>query len=213
MTMHLAFLHTSPVHVETFDRLVKQADAGVAVHHYVREDLLQQARELGAEHPDIVRLVHQTILDAAEAGATLVVCTCSTIGGAAERAPTPQGVETARIDRAMADRAVRDGGRVLVVTALRNTVAPTTALLQESANRIGSDVELEVLCVEDAWRLFEGGDRAGYLNSIAGAITLHMRSAADKSRVVVLAQASMAPVFEHAVGRRCRCSREPIARC
>lgn len=191
---HLAFLHTSPVHVDTFERLVKQADAGLEVHHHVREDLLQQARDLGAEHPDVVRLVHEAIVDAAQAGARLVVCTCSTIGGVAETAPTPKGVETARIDRAMADRAVSDGGRVLVVTALRSTVAPTTALLQESANRMGSEVELEVLCVEAAWQLFEEGDGAGYLNSIAGAITSRMRGAAAKPRVVVLAQASMAPV-------------------
>ncbi|WP_082522161.1 hypothetical protein [Ramlibacter sp. Leaf400] len=194
MKKHLAFLHTSPVHVETFEALVKTSDPSVTVDHVVREDLLQQARELGADHPAVVQLVHGAILDAAQAGATLVVCTCSTIGGLAERAPTPQGVEAARIDRAMADRAVSDGGPVLVVTALRSTVAPTTALLQESANRIGSDVGLEVLCVEDAWQLFEEGDRAGYLNSIASAITSRMRGAAAKPRVVVLAQASMAPV-------------------
>jgi hypothetical protein len=200
MANQLAFLHTSPVHVATFDSLVRQADPSLRVDHHVREDLLALARELGSEHPDVVRRVHEAMRAAAEAGASLVVCTCSTIGGIAENMPGPTAFEAMRIDRAMADRAVRPGGVVLVVAALRSTVGPTLDLLRDSAHRLGARVELVPLCVEEAWAFFERGDRTAYLQAIADAITAATRSPSSRVSVVVLAQASMAPVVDLLAG-------------
>lgn len=124
---------------------------------------------------------------AAARGASLVVCTCSTIGGVAERTPPNPRFRAARIDRAMADRAVQLGPRILLVAALQSTLEPTRDLLRESAERLGVEIEMEMLCVEQAWPLFERGDTAGYLEAIARAV-----SAAAGADVVVLAQASMA---------------------
>lgn len=200
MTRRLAFLHTSSVHVATFDRLVRDADASIGVDHAVREDLLADARQLGSGHPDVVRRVHDAMHAAAEGGAPLVVCTCSTIGGIAEKTPTRPGFQAARIDRAMADRAVRHGGRVLVVTALGSTVAPTFELLRESAQRAAKEVKLEPLCVESAWAFFERGDQAGYLQALADAIARVLRDPSSGIKTVVLAQASMAQAADLLAG-------------
>lgn len=48
MRRHIAFLHTSPVHVETFERLVKSTDPTVEVEHFVDEALLADAQRAGA---------------------------------------------------------------------------------------------------------------------------------------------------------------------
>lgn len=185
----IAFLHTSPVHVETFERLTKAADPTVEIEHVVAEDLLADAQRVGASDPALIARVHEAMTKAASSGASLVVCTCSTIGGSAERTPTRGGFAVARIDRAMADRAVKQGPRILIVAAVESTVRPTRELVQESAAALRKNVKIEELLVPGAWPHFLRGDRAAYAAAVAEAV----RPAAARTDVVVLAQASMAP--------------------
>jgi hypothetical protein len=84
----VAFLHTSAVHVDTFDRLVRAAAPGLTVAHAVAEDLLTDAQRLGVDDPALIARVHAAMRNAAADGAALVVCTCSTIGSLAEQTPT-----------------------------------------------------------------------------------------------------------------------------
>jgi hypothetical protein len=95
-----------------------------------------------------------------------------------------------RIDRAMADSAVKQGRRILVAAALESTLAPTLELLRGSAGSIGPDVQLAPLLVKDEWKCFETGEREDYISAVADAI----QAGSDGFDVVVLAQASMAPV-------------------
>lgn len=191
----LAFLHTAQVHVATFEALVRAADPAVEVRHVVAEDLLADARRLGADDAGVVRRVHEAMAGAAAAGAQLVVCTCSTVGGSAERTPTGGAFAVARIDRAMADRAVALGPRVLVAVALESTLVPTRQLLEESAAALGRPLALQPLLVPDAWQRFEAGEQAGYLQAVAEAVRAAATEGARSGQrldAVVLAQASMA---------------------
>lgn len=189
MTAAIAFLHTSDSHIPTFSQLLAEADPSLEATHVVRADLLAQAQRVGADDAVLVQQVQQAMADAAAAGPALVVCTCSTIGGVAERTPTGGRFSAMRIDRAMADRAVMQGPRILVVVALQSTLTPTTQLIAESAAALGRQAEVLPLWVQGAWAHFERGDRAAYVAAVAEAV----RGAADQADVVVLAQASMAP--------------------
>lgn len=193
MQKHVAFLHTSPVHVDTFEHLMEAVDASVKVEHVVNEDLLVDAQRLGADDPSLVARVHKAVKNAAASGASVVVCTCSTIGGAAERTPTDGQFSAVRIDRAMADRAVRLGPKILVVAALSSTLSPTTSLLQESADAAGVSVEIDHLVAEGAWSHFMRGDRGAYIDAVVSAVKSVGPHAAN---VIVLAQASMSPAAE-----------------
>ena len=193
---HIAFLHTSPVHVETFTRLVGAAAPEVKVDHVVEEDLLAQAQRVGAGEPALVERVQAAMAAAAAGGAAIVICTCSTIGGAAERTPTGGRFVAMRIDRAMADRAVRLGPRVLVVAALESTLEPTAQLIRESATVLVAEVQLQLFLVEGAWDHFLKQDRDAYIETVANAV----RGAAATCDVVVLAQASMAPAAQALAG-------------
>jgi hypothetical protein len=186
----IAFLHTSPVHQPTFEKLMREAAPGLSVKHVVREDLLADAQRVGARDSALVGCIGEAMRDAGATGAKVVVCTCSTIGGAAEDV---QGAfRAARIDRAMADKAVTAGKPVLMVAALESTLVPTLALLESSAERLGAEPQVRSLVVEDAWAHFLAGDTAGYVKAIVDAI-----GKADASgSIVVLAQASMAPAAE-----------------
>ena len=191
----LAFLHTAQVHVPTFERLVREISPDLRVRHAVREDLLADARVVGVDDAGLIARVHHAMHEAASSGATVVVCTCSTIGAIAERTATGDAFKALRIDRAMADHAVRTGPRVLIVAALESTLAPTTALVLSAAQNAGVEVRPSQLLVEQAWSLFQSGDITGYVETLAGAIRAKADSA-DGTDVVVLAQASMGPVEE-----------------
>jgi len=186
----IAFLHTARVHVPTFERLMREIAPDLEVSHLVKEELLCDARAAGIGNPALTARVHDAMREAASGGAAVVACTCSTIGGIAEQTATGGAFAAQRIDRAMADRAVRAGPRVLVAAALESTLEPTTALILSAAAQAGVDVRPSVLLVEGAWAHFEAGDTTRYIETLARAI----RAAAVAADVVVLAQASMAPV-------------------
>ncbi|MET0335966.1 MAG: aspartate/glutamate racemase family protein [Rhizobacter sp.] len=185
----ITFLHTSPVHVATFDALLKDVAPQLTASHLVREDLLDRAQRQGLDDPGLLAGV-RAALQSAAANARVVVCSCSTIGGLAEA--TPAAVPIQRIDRAMADDAVQRGKPVLMVAALQSTLQPTAELLQSSADRLGLPLVLRSLWVEAAWPLFESGQRDAYLASIAVAVRKH----AEPGDTIVLAQASMAGAAE-----------------
>ncbi|MDV9193035.1 arylsulfatase, partial [Streptomyces sp. SR27] len=129
-------------------------------------------------------------------GADAVLCTCSTIGGTAERQAGALGVPVLRVDRPMAAEAARYR-RVVVVAALRSTLEPTVALIAEESGPEPSFVSTVV--VEGAWELFEAGDRDGYLDAVAASVD---RAPLSEGDVVVLAQASMADAVERMSTRR-----------
>ncbi|WP_437529715.1 hypothetical protein WME79_48285 [Sorangium sp. So ce726] len=187
----LAFLHTSRVHVETFSRLVRDADGAIPVRHEVQEGLLADALAAGAI-TDGIRSATTTVVQAlANEGARVIVCTCSTLGGVAEAVPVSDCL-VMRIDRPMAEQAVGSGRRILVVAALQSTFQPTGALLRQIASDARRSIDVvEVLC-ERAWRLFERGDHPGY----AGEIARTIEATALPGDLVLLAQASMAPAAE-----------------
>ncbi len=77
----------------------------------------------------------------------VVVCTCSTIGGSAEQTRLPHGQSVLRVDRAMAERAVEIGSRIVVAAALESTLAPTTELIQDVAAQQGARSRSTRCCV------------------------------------------------------------------
>lgn len=189
MPPSIAFLHTSPVHVATFTSLLERLRPGTVATHVVDEELLRLARDRGHDDPETVQRVQAAVLAAAASGATVIACTCSTVGAAAEATPSDGSFAAIRIDRAMADEAVRMGPAVLVVAALESTLAPTVELIRDSARRLNLSVTIECALAEGAWRHFEQGNMAAYLAAVQDAV----RGAVPGPSVVVLAQASMAP--------------------
>lgn len=176
----VGFLHTSPVHVATFDALA--GERGLAAVHEVDESLLADARARGGVDDDLRARIEARLGALRAAGVDAVVCTCSTVGAAAE------ALGARRVDRPMCAAAVADGAPVTVVAAIESAVTPAVELLAEEAARAGTAPEVHVLRCDDAWPRFERGDVAGYHAALAAAI-----DALPVDRVtVVLAQASMA---------------------
>ena len=161
MTENLTFLHTLPAFVDTFNGLLEARSLPLKASHVVDENLLREAREAGEITPEIDSAVSVHIGKAVADGARVVLCTCSTIGGSAEKVQLP-GCRVIRVDRPMADKAVEIGSDILVAAALQSTIGPTGELIQDSAKRAGKTVRIREVVCKGAWDRFEQGDNEGY---------------------------------------------------
>jgi len=192
MPHDISFLHTDRVHIPTFASLMEEYAPHLSVRHVVKAELLEQARN---EAPDKELNAHiqNAMQAAASTGARVVVCTCSTIGAAAELTENDQTFTAMRIDRPMTVDALTTGRRILVAATLESTLAPTKELICDSAEKLAlSDdtYHLQSLLIEHAWPFFEGGDSAQYFQAIQRSLSADWRD----FDVIVLAQASMSGV-------------------
>jgi Asp/Glu/hydantoin racemase len=187
----VGFLHTAAVHVPTFQTLLAGMAPGLKDVHVVDETLLNDARRRGV-NDDVRARLQLRLRELVARDCQVVLCSCSTLGGAAEDLGDLVGVPVVRIDRPMAERAVATNGRIGVVVAVESTLTPTRELLEQCVAAANSAaVLIESPCL-DAWGLFEAGNVSGYVDRLVG----HVRELAPRVDVVVLGQASMAPAVD-----------------
>ena len=188
----LALLHTAPVIVAPLAKLAASILPEVEIVNLVDETLIKNTIAAGKlEKPTMRRLIAMA-QGAAEAGADVVMVTCSSVGRAAELAAELVDVPVLRIDEAMADEAVERGARIGVLATLPTTLQPTAALLRARAALRGLErVIVEKLC-NGAFEAVSRGDGARHDELVAEGL----RELAREVDVVVLAQASMARVVD-----------------
>lgn len=182
----LTFLHTAASHVPRFAALAAELAPDVQVRHAVHERLLEEASARGRVDEALEAELYG-VFEALACEAGVILCTCSTLGAAAERYDGQFGARVLRVDRPLAQAAVVQGTKIAVVVALESTVGPTQRLLEEAAFSAGKVVRLETVYVPTAWEHFERGEMERYLLLLAEAVD----EVALRSEVIVLAQASM----------------------
>lgn len=188
MTQTVAFLHSTPEHVDTFDALLSAAGMDVTTVHEVRETWLARARENGVD-VELLGEVRALLSRLAEE-ADLVVCTCSTLGPIADSL----GAENVlRVDRPMMERAVAVGGQVLLVLCLDSTKEASRNLLLSCFEEAGRQPEYRMLMIPDAWPAREAGDLDAFGATIARWVAAAL-SVEPSISCIVLGQASMEPV-------------------
>jgi hypothetical protein len=183
----LSFLHTAESNVAAVGKLMAELAPDIPTRHLLATELLAEAVKAGSVTDKIAADVRAKLAEAAK-DATVVVCTCSTIGAVAETADGTLPAPVQRIDRAMAEKAVTTGRRILVAACVPTTIGPTSDLIKKVAREAGRPVEIAVVLIAEAWPKFLAGDVAGYDAMIVERLTAE-KGTAD---VVVLAQASMA---------------------
>ncbi|MSP42919.1 MAG: hypothetical protein EXR08_06075 [Alphaproteobacteria bacterium] len=184
----LVFLHTSPVHIATFDGLRDRLAPGLAIRHVVREDLLAAALCQGGINSAVEAQTFSAFSEIVGGGTGALVCTCSTLGPLAEIFDRDSPVPVMRIDRPMADSAVLQASHIAVCAALSTALSSAVALVRSSA----ADIERPGVTVHEhlfagAWKFFERGDMEAYHREVARGL----RGAALTADLILLAQASM----------------------
>jgi len=198
--MRIGCLHTAESNIAVFEAALREIELDrVALRHSVRSDLLAAAERAGGLTPEIAKQTAEALRSLCEEGADAVLLTCSTLGPVVSQEMKTglspfAAIPVLRVDAALAETAVRDGGRVVALCAVETTLRPTQDLFESAAQATGA--EIEVRLIPGAWNLFKAGEHDGYLDAIAAAADSAFR---DGAKAVALAQASMA-----GAARRCR---------
>jgi Asp/Glu/hydantoin racemase len=192
MGMVIAFVHTTLGLPPVFDALADELLPGIERFHLADESLLGVTRRAGRLTPATSRRVLGTIESAVDAGADLVVVTCSSIGAAVEAAQPFVEVPVLRIDQPMADAAVGMGETVGVLATLQTTLEPTSDLVTRRAAAASRDVRVVSRLCDGAFDALTRGDREQHDRLVRGGLD----ELAGEADVVVLAQASMARVAD-----------------
>ena len=191
----LALVHTVSANIETFDALIEELAPEIPLRHVIHDALLKEALDAGELTADIRRRTAEAVVKEAENGAAVVLCTCSTVGPGADDAAAMTATKVMRIDRPMAEAAVRTGprigARIGVAATLSTTLGPTLDLLSEAAAQVGREIDLRPVVFEEARAKLMEGDMEGYARITAEGL----HRTAEDSDVIVLAQASMAPAL------------------
>jgi porphobilinogen deaminase len=193
--MKIAFLHTSPVHVQTFDGLMSPIPE-MQARHDVEEAWLQEA-VVGGVSELLHGKVSQRLIDLAE-DADLVVCTCSTLAPIVDDLARESIV---RVDRPAMRRAaqIQSEQPVFLVVCLPSTVDSSLRLLQGEFERVGQPPNIQLVVHEAAWAHFQAGDQGAFDTSIAERVRAEVQKLGGVS-AVVLAQAPMRLAAKHLKG-------------
>lgn len=183
--MRITCLHTSEVHVATFQALFGDIAPDANVSHVVRADLLARAQTEG-----VAGIRDETLDVLREMAADTVLCTCSTLGTIVDEFGAPNIL---RIDRPMMEAACKIGPNVLMAICLESTRDASLGLLKTCAADLGLPLNATVHICDGAWPYFVGGDSAGFASTVAASV----RQLASGHDVVILAQASMHGAAAH----------------
>ena len=160
------------------------------------ESVLQDLVRLGPS-PSITRRVCGLAELAQDAGAELIVFTCSSTSPAIDVARQLVRVPILKIDDPMYAQAVQGGGRIGLVCTTRSTVEPSRALLAEHAALAGVIVEAESVLCSPAFDALVSGRRDLHDQLVTEAVE-HLAGRVDR---LVLAQASLAHLAEPLAAR------------
>ena len=185
-------IHTSATLVPMFQQLCQAKLPGIATFNIADDSLIKDVIAAGRLTPHVARRVAGHIASAEEAGADLILVTCSSIGRAVEAAAPFANVPVLRVDQPMADAAVATGSRIGVVATLATTLEPTADLIQRRATAAGRSIGLTARLCEGAFEALMAGDAARHDERVCAALN----ELAGKVDVIVLAQASMSRVAD-----------------
>jgi Asp/Glu/hydantoin racemase len=183
----LAVLHTVHFLADRFKTMLRERLPKLDTFHMLDESLLQDLLRHGSS-PSITRRVVTFATLAADAGADLILFTCSSTSPAVDVARRVIATPILKIDDPMAERAVVLGRRIGILCTTSSTQGPSADLVREHATQLEREVAIEPHLVAGAFQALSSGDREEHDRLVReAAVELGRRN-----DVVVLAQASMA---------------------
>ncbi len=192
MPPRLSFLHTVSSLPPIFSSLSAELLPGVDVFHMVDESLLQNTIREGSLSRTTARRLLNYLTSARDAGADLVMVTCSSLGNAVEWSRNIIDIPIYRVDEPMAEKAVQIGRRIGIAATLQTTMSPTLDLIRAKANQVGEEKQIISRLCSGAFDALKAGDT----NRHDAIILEGLRELVDQVDVIVLAQASMARVAD-----------------
>ena len=186
----IACIHTVYSVIDSFTKQLREGIPGEFLIHTVYDDFLAtdpspaQAGKFTAINHQRLRLDMQT---QALTGADVIVVTCSTLSPSVRLLRNEFNVPVVAIDDAMVQEAVATGTKIGLMATATSTVEPSASAIRAAAAAMGKEIDLKVLCNEQAILALKAGDPATH-----DRLVLEMADQMEDRDVIVLAQASTA---------------------
>jgi len=187
MLKKLGFVHTGVAIADMFKPMIAKQLPDTATFHIVDDSLIQDLLKSEQLSPPILRRFCRQVELAEEAGAELIMVTCSSIAPAVDTARKMVNVPVMKVDEPMAEKAVALSDQVGVMATAKTTMQPSVKLIEEKAAETGKHIELKAVLRADAFDCFLRGQMDEH-DRIVKAAASELKG---KVGVVVLAQASM----------------------
>jgi Asp/Glu/hydantoin racemase len=191
MIRRIAFIHTVAMLVDRFRPRFQAELPEADCFHMLDESVLQDLMR-GGPSPAITRRVTGLASLAADAGAELIVFTCSSTSPAIDTARQVVSVPILKIDDPMYAKAASEPGRVGLICTTSSTVEPSRSLLAAHAREAGVTIDAESVLCGAAFEALVKGQRDVHDRLVTEAAT----TLAPRVDRIVLAQASLAHLAE-----------------
>jgi len=165
---------------------------GVATFHIVDDSLIQDLLQEEQFTPSILKRLCNQVELAEEAGADLIMVTCSSIAPGVDVAQKMVSVPVMKVDEPMAEKAVSLSDNIGVMATAKTTMAPSVNLVKEKAAEAKKEITIYQTLSSEAFDCFLRGDMQTH-DRIVKEAALELKG---KVGVIVLAQASMGHLAE-----------------
>lgn len=191
MESKIAIIHTTSVTVEILNAIAQKMIPECKIINFMDDSILPQLIENGGNLIEVEERWSAYARFAEHSGAGCILNACSSAGELTARVQPMVNVPIVRIDEAMAEEAVKQGGNIVVAATLPTAMESTVRLLKEKAASLKKNVNISQYLLNTAYTLLKKGDKKGYEQILTDAI-YELGRTAD---VIVLAQVSMAGVL------------------
>jgi Asp/Glu/hydantoin racemase len=183
----ISYFHTGAGLSGRFDELHREFVPEAEYFHQVDESVLDDLLEAGELTPGVTRRICSQLALAEDAGADIVLDTCSSTSPAADTARELVDIPVLKIDDPLMERAVEVGEAVAVIATASSTLGPSTDLIERKAAEVDDAPDITSTLVEGALEARNDGNMERHDELVRE----RAADLADGVDVIVLAQASM----------------------
>jgi hypothetical protein len=185
--MKIALIYTGAIIVPDISKRFQQAFPDSEIMNILDDSLIADIMKAGGMTQAVSRRMYTLYQYAYDAGADLVVNTCSSVGATIELGTTLLPIPFYRIDGPMAEKAVASYSRIGVIATLATTLIPTLNLIEAESTRQKKAITVVKGLAEGAYEAAVAGDRALHDQKILETA----KKIKGQCDVILFAQASM----------------------
>lgn len=183
----IGFVHTGVPIGMMLKKMMSESMPDIPNFHIVDDSLIQDLLQAEEFTPSILKRLSAQISMAKEAGADIIMVTCSSIAPGVDFAKKLVDIPVMKIDEPMAEKAIETADTVGVLATAKTTLVPSVQLIKQVAEKKGKPVKVKSKLISEAFDFFLQGDMDNHDRLVKSA-GLEL---AQQSDVLVLAQASM----------------------
>ena len=192
MVKKIGFVHTGVAIADMFKPMIADRLPGISTFHIVDDSLIQDLLQEEQFTPSILKRLCSQVELAEEAGAEMIMVTCSSIAPGVDVARKMVKVPVMKVDEPMADKAVSLSDNIGVMATAKTTMAPSVNLIKEKAIEAKKKVTIHQTLSSKAFDCFLRGDMKTHDRIVKNAA----EELKGRVGVIVLAQASMGHLAE-----------------